>query len=234
MRIRISCNTVPFHRDSITKEELGHGPLHASTPEGFLASAAEVRRLPLIKLWANSLTEIPSSAHLDQNTFVNQLYTAKRPRLSVEDVLQHVDDSDCSDGDYLDDPDEPITEGSDDEFSDLEDDDDSYDDGDDLHSSHLNSMSSTPNSPTNSQSASTDSQGTSADQSKTQSAQVNHLDLQSFTSVGPTVDISSSPLEVFDLFFTPDLLEEVVEQSNNYANTVMGTEKYDKWAKMTV
>ena len=43
---------------------------------------------------------------------------AKRPRLTVEDVLDHW--SDDSDDDYLDDPDEPLLEGSDDEFSDLE------------------------------------------------------------------------------------------------------------------
>ena len=59
------------------------------------------------------------------------------------------------------------------------------------------------------------------------------LNLHPFTSpVGPNVDISS-PLEVFDLFFSPDLLEEIVKQSNEYVKIVMGAEKYDKWAKMT-
>ena len=37
--------------------------------------------------------------------------------------------------------------------------------------------------------------------------------------------ISLSPLEVFNLFFSQDLLEEIVEQSNNYVKTVMDTEK---------
>ena len=29
-------------------------------------------------------------------------------------------------------------------------------------------------------------------------------------------------------------MDEIVKQSNAYAKTVMGPEKYDKWAKMTV
>ena len=59
--------------------------------------------------------------------------------------------------------------------------------------------------------------------------------IQPFTSpTGPVEDISSSPIDVFNLFFTPDLMEEIVKQSNAYARTVMGPEKYDKWAKITV
>ena len=55
-----------------------------------------------------------------------------------------------------------------------------------------------------------------------------------FTSpVGPTVPISASPLEVFELF-SSDLMEMIVEQSNEYAEQVMGDEKFDQWNKMTV
>ena len=69
----------------------------------------------------------------------------------------------------------------------------------------------------------------------TWSTQVNRLNLHDFLSpVGPTVDISSSPMDVFSLFFTQDLLEEIVKETNSYARTVMGAEKYDKWIKVTV
>ena len=47
----------------------------------------------------------------------------KRARLTVEEVqhqLQFLDDNALSDEDCLDDPDEPVMEGSDNEFSDLE------------------------------------------------------------------------------------------------------------------
>ena len=50
--------------------------------------------------------------------------------------------------------------------------------------------------------------------STTWSSQVNLLKLQDFSSpVGPTVDISSSPMDVFGLFFTDDLLEEIVKET---------------------
>ena len=55
----------------------------------------------------------------------------KRPCMTAEEVLEVV----LSDDDELDDPDEPMMEGSDDEFSDLEvDSDDEYDPGDMHHS----------------------------------------------------------------------------------------------------
>ena len=61
------------------------------------------------------------------------------------------------------------------------------------------------------------------------------IPIQPFTSpTGPIEDISTSPIEVFDLFFTPDLMDEIVKQSNTYAKTVMGPEKYDKWTNITV
>ena len=36
------------------------------------------------------------------------------------------------------------------------------------------------------------------------------------------------------LFFTPTLLELIVEQTNKYAAECMGQEKYEKWDKVTV
>ena len=66
---------------------------------------------------------------------------AKRQRLTVEQVLEDISD----DEDY-DDPDEPMMEGSDDEFSDLEmDEDDLYDP---VNIGNPSASSTVPNSPT--------------------------------------------------------------------------------------
>ena len=50
-------------------------------------------------------------------------------------------------------------------------------------------------------------------------------------SVGPTVSVPSSPLEAFMLFFTQSLLQLIVDETNRYAETCMGGEKYAKWTK---
>ena len=39
--------------------------------------------------------------------------------------------------------------------------------------------------------------------------------------------------EVFDLMFTPSLMDTIVEESNLYAKQVMGEEKYACWEKIT-
>ena len=58
--------------------------------------------------------------------------------------------------------------------------------------------------------------------------------VKQFTSTtGPTVNIPESPLEVFELFFSDDLLDIIVEESNGYAAQVMGDECYREWRKIT-
>ena len=58
--------------------------------------------------------------------------------------------------------------------------------------------------------------------------------IEEFTSrTGPTVNIPESPLEVFELFFSDDLLDIIVEESNRYAGQVMGEERYREWKKIT-
>ena len=54
------------------------------------------------------------------------------------------------------------------------------------------------------------------------------------SSVGPTFTITESPLDVFSHFFTDELIDEIVKQSNLYASHVMGNEKYNEWDKITV
>ena len=52
--------------------------------------------------------------------------------------------------------------------------------------------------------------------------------------VGPRITIPNSPLQVFELFFTPPFLTNIVQQSNLYAKQVMGDIKYQSWTKITV
>ena len=67
------------------------------------------------------------------------------------------------------------------------------------------------------------------------SSTLHPITIDPFTSpVGPTVPISASPLEVLELFFSSDLLEEIVDQSNIYAKQVMGDEDFKKWRRITV
>ena len=48
------------------------------------------------------------------------------------------------------------------------------------------------------------------------------------------MSIPGTAKDVFFLFFTPTLLELIVEQSNKYAAECMGQEKYEKWTEITV
>ena len=58
--------------------------------------------------------------------------------------------------------------------------------------------------------------------------------IKQFTSTSsPTVNIPESPLDVFELFFSDDLLDMIVEESNRYAAQVMGDERYREWRKIT-
>ena len=143
--------------------------------------------------------------------------------MTVDDVLEQCADSDddYAECDY--DPDEPVMEGSDDEFSDLE-----GDESDDIDGDHDAMDSAAASSSAGTSSSSEDSEST-------WTTTIKRLNIQPFTSpVGPTQDISSSPLEVFDLFFSPDLMERIVRESNAYAKSAMGNERYEKWSKITV
>lgn len=60
------------------------------------------------------------------------------------------------------------------------------------------------------------------------------MDVAPFTQpVGPTVPISTSPVEVFTLFFTDNIVTHIVEQSNLYAKQVLGEERYVEWEKIS-
>ena len=133
----------------------------------------------------------------------------------------------------LDDPNEPIMEGSDDEFSDLWVVEESEEEDEDYRPTRSSpSPPSSPETATNPTHVPTT--GPTA-QSTKWSSTLHPVTIDPFTSpVGPTVPISASPLEVFELFFSSDLLEEIVDQSNRYANQVLGDEEFSKWRRVTV
>ena len=53
-------------------------------------------------------------------------------------------------------------------------------------------------------------------------------------TVGPTVVIPDSPLGIFKLFFTVEILQYIVEQTNKYALECMGQPSFDSWQPLTV
>lgn len=59
--------------------------------------------------------------------------------------------------------------------------------------------------------------------------------VQAYTeSPGHKVPISTSPLEIFSLFFTSSLLQFLVLQTNQYALECMGGERYAQWTPVTL
>ena len=61
------------------------------------------------------------------------------------------------------------------------------------------------------------------------------MTLKPFTEQpGPKEALPSSPLGVFQLFFTTSLLELIVKQTNQYALECMENERFEVWTKITV
>ena len=155
---------------------------------------------------------------------------AKRPRLSVEDVLVEMEDEDT----------EHMTVGSDDEFEDIcceERERDEYGsvelaDITSQASGHLTTHSLSPvcdTPPALAAPVTHTSTATSTDWC----ASLSPLDILPFTqAVGPTVTIPESPGEVFDLFFTEEIYSLIVEESNRYAEQILG-ERYGEWEKIS-
>lgn len=60
------------------------------------------------------------------------------------------------------------------------------------------------------------------------------IDIQPFEClVGPNTLIPDNPLDIFQLFFTDEILEVIVDASNQYAGSTMPAERFSKWAKYT-
>ena len=60
------------------------------------------------------------------------------------------------------------------------------------------------------------------------------MDIQPFEClVGPNTLIPDNPLDIFKLFFTDEILEVIIDASNQYAGSTMPAERFSKWAKYT-
>ena len=133
--------------------------------------------------------------------------------MNTQDVLQRLDDQD-DDEFEVDDPDDPFMDGSDEEFSDLdEEEDDADDDNVDSNTPPDSPLSmphhSAPSTPPGS--------GCLTDDLPRMWTSLKPVTIQPFKStVGPTVPISDSPLELFQLFFATPLLQKIVDESNRY------------------
>ena len=162
-----------------------------------------------------------------------RLYTAEKV---LEAVLEDVDD----------DPDEPVMEGSDDEFSDLELDEDDADLDQAPPNSPLTPSVASPlplppplsplpqPSPQSSPPPTSPSSSGSPSQPAVWTTTLKPVEVKSFNSpVGPTTAIPETPREVFEIL-TDKLMTLTVTESNRYAEDVMGSEKFAKWTKITV
>ena len=140
-----------------------------------------------------------------------------RRLLSAEAVLEELE----FDDDF--DVDEPMMAGSDDVFDDIE---DVY--LEDVEEDDENNSAAPPLLPRN------NTPSSCSDSTPCWSSTLTPVTIPPFSSpVGPTVDIPESPIDTFDLMFTPHLVDDMVVQSNLYAKEVMGEEKYSSWSEIT-
>ena len=170
--------------------------------------------------------------------------------VSDGDISEVSSDEKSDDELELDDPDEPIMEGSDGAFSDLssvESEEEDEDDSSPCTQTPPTNITITanglisaiqPTTAANPTSRSTNPSSTNGPGSTSQptswSSTLHPVTINPFTSpVGPAVPIAS-PLDVFTLFFSSDLMEEITNESNRYAQQVMGDEMFSKWNRMTV
>ena len=69
----------------------------------------------------------------------------------------------------------------------------------------------------------------------TWSSLIQPVQIQAFTgSVGPTFSMPDMPVDVFTHFFTNDLIDKIVVQTNLYASQVMTEDSFSNWEKTTV
>ena len=190
---------------------------------------------------------------------------AKRARLTTEEVIEDWDDIDLTDSEEwegLDGVQEPVTLGSDDEFSDLEEDLEEEEEeycerveeeaGQHQEAENRDGVELEENSDAcirEEMEESTDGMETNNAErvdvnttvptlkprdGTTWSAPGATPPVQQFSShVGPSTTIPECPLNAFLLTFTPDLIALIVRESNDYAKEVMGEEKYATWEPIT-
>ena len=145
---------------------------------------------------------------------------ATRPALTAEEVLESVlNDSDQdSDQEYTEpdlDFDVPMADGSDDEFSDLDEQEES------VHVTRKLPVSSM------------EQQSLQGHSSASLSPRSDNYNPELVQTMPYVRILPESPSEIFSLFFTPTIMSNIVEESNKYAKQMMGEEKYAKWTPIT-
>ena len=61
------------------------------------------------------------------------------------------------------------------------------------------------------------------------------MNLEDFTHpTGPTCVLPDSPIEIFRLFFTIELIQHIVDETNRYAYQCMGDELFIQWQKVSI
>ena len=184
---------------------------------------------------------------------------AKRARLSVNQVIDALDTTtteDCDsfdeneDAEYEFDADEPIMEGSDDEFGEFDDElrDQIEVEMDDenivehvVHESgcdggYLGSMEDIEEMEEGSaEEESADTELEVGQNLPTEwSKKLKPVTIPQFSSpVGPTVPIPDTALRIFEMFFTPSILTHIVNKSNTYAHQVLG-DGFGRYQQLTV
>ena len=155
---------------------------------------------------------------------------AKRACLSVDEVVVAIDEESEDGADYEFD-DEPIMEGSDEEIGEFDDELRDQIEVDEMESvreecvvrfsddeNHLGEEEEQQPVPLPSE----------------WSNELTRVHIPPFSSpVGPKIDVPDTPLGVFEVFFTPDILEEIVLQTNNYARQVLG-DGFSRYRPLTV
>ena len=186
---------------------------------------------------------------------------AKRARLSVNQVIDALDattteDFECydenEDAEYEFDADEPIMEGSDDEFGELDDelrdqievqmDDENTVEDCVAHESECDGgyLGLTEDIEESTEEESTEEESADAvleagqDLPTEWSTELKPVIIPPFSSpVGPTVPVPDTALSIFEMFFTPSILRHTVTQSNTYAQQVLG-DGFDRYQQLTV
>ena len=141
---------------------------------------------------------------------------SKRARINTEDVLLALGISyDDEDEFEVDDPDKSFMDRSDDDFSDLDGEEDDADDND-MDTTPSDSPLSMPSQSDHSSPSAPPDSSLPDDLPQMWTTSLKPVTIKPFQSaVGPTVPMSNSPLEVFQLFFTTPL-QMIVDESNRY------------------
>ena len=152
-----------------------------------------------------------------------------RKSFSVADVLQMVDE------------DEPIMEGSDDEFEDIQEEElhEVLEEEDEMevmstaYNLHSEAMEVTEG--VTAESSNLPSAVESCAASQGWSSSLSSIRIEPFTSTtGPAFMVGWDPSEAFSHLFNDSILENVVAQTNLYAQQTMGAAKYNTWQKITL